>query len=383
MPLLVKQGFQAPIYCSEPTAALARLVLLDAAKIQEEDAENANRGCYSKHKPAKPLYEIADAEAVFPLFETLDLDQWHPILKDHARLNLVNSGHILGSTFVEIEASGRYFVFSGDIGRDAPLTLKRRASLTSADVLLIESTYGDRCHPKEDPGESLARIIRETLAQHGHVLIPTFAIGRTQDLLHLLASLKDAGRIPDVPIYLDSPMAARATDIFEQYSSWHGISKGDLKRLSTAFHFVANGNESMSLCRSSTLSIVLAGSGMLTGGRIKHHLESRLPNAKNTVILTGYQAAGTLGRMLKEGTEEAKLFGAYVPVRARIADVSSLSAHADQKELLQWLSEFGTFPKRIFLVHGEPNATEALRVRITDQFHQVASIPGLGQSYDL
>jgi metallo-beta-lactamase family protein len=383
LPLLVKQGFRGPIYCSEPTAALARLILLDSAKIQVEDADHANREGYSKHKPAQPLYDIMDAEKVFPLFKPLTLEEWHEVLGDRIRLNLVNSGHILGSTFVEIEVGGKYFVFSGDLGRREPLTLRPRATLGTADVLVLESTYGDRRHSNEDPSEALAHLIRETIAQSGHVLIPTFAIGRTQDILHLIANLKAKNRIPDVPVYLDSPMGARATEIFERYSTWHGISKDALKRLSESFHYVSNGRESMSICRSKAPSIVVAGSGMLTGGRIKHHLESRLSNKRNTVILTGYQAAGTLGRMLREGAQEAKLFGKYVPVRARITEISSLSAHADQFEILEWLGEFAETPKKIFLVHGEPNATEALRVRITDRFHLTPVTAAMGATYDL
>lgn len=383
LPLLVKQGFHGPIYCSEPTAELTKLVLLDAARIQEEDAEYANREGYSKHKPALPLYRVIDAVAVFSLFQTLPPEQWHSILENQVKINLTNSGHILGSTFVEIQGAGRSFVFTGDLGRPHPPTLKPRALLRDADYLIVESTYGDRCHPKEPSINALARLINETFRRGGQVLIPTFAIGRTQDILHLIAELKSSHQIPDVPVYLDSPMADKVTAVFDRFASWHRLSSPDLRRLSATFQHVASAEHSKSICQSGEPAIVLAGSGMLTGGRIKHHLAARLPDEKNTVILVGYQAAGTLGRFLQEGAEEAKLYGKYVPVRAQIAEISSLSAHADQSEILEWIAGFSRVPKQIFIVHGEPNASEGLRVRITDRFGVTPHIARQGETIHL
>lgn len=383
LPLLVKQGFRGPIYCSEPTAELTKLILLDAAKIQEEDAENANKEGYSKHKPALPLYRVADAEAVFPSLNILVPEEWHDILDGDAKLNLTSSGHILGSTFVEIEAGGKSIVFTGDLGRANPVTLKPRAVLREADYLVVESTYGDRCHPAEPAIDTLAKIINETLDKSGQVLIPSFAIGRTQDILHLLATLKSSHRIPDVPVYLDSPMADKATAVFDRFGAWHKLSSPDLRRLSTTFQYVASVNHSMAIYSSKEPAIVLAGSGMLTGGRIKHHLVARLPDPKNTVILVGYQAAGTLGRFLKEGATEVKLFGAYVPVKARVTEVSTLSAHADQYEILDWIGAFKKTPKQIFIVHGEPHAAEGLRVRIADRFGLVPHIAKLDETINL
>lgn len=380
LPLLVKQGFRGPIYCSEPTMELTQLVLLDAAKIQEEDADHANETGYSKHKPALPLYRVSDAEAVFKLFHTLLPEQWHSILENLMRVNLTNSGHILGSTFVEIETGGKSFVFSGDLGRAHPITLKPRATLRDADYLLIESTYGDRLHPSEPPIDALARLINATIKRGGTAIIPTFALGRTQDILHLIAQLKAEHRIPDVPVYLDSPMADKATAIFDRHASWHRLSSPDLRRLSNTYQHVASANHSMSICQSKEPSIVLAGSGMLTGGRVKHHLVARLPHEKNSVILVGFQAAGTLGRFLQEGAQEAKLFGKYVPVRAQIAEISSLSAHADQREILDWIGSFAQTPKRIFIIHGEANAAEGLRVRIGDTFGVAPHVAKLGET---
>jgi metallo-beta-lactamase family protein len=383
LPLLVKQGFRGPIYCSEPTAELTKLVLLDAAKLQEEDADHANREGYSKHKPALPLYRMTDAEAIFPLLETLLAEQWHSILSGKAKLKLTHSGHILGSTFVEIETEGRSLFFTGDLGRAHPVTLRPRAAPRETDYLVVESTYGDRCHPKASPEESLARILNETLERGGQVLIPTFAIGRTQDILHLITTLKGSHRIPDVPVYLDSPMAEKATAIFDRFANWHRLSSPDLKQLSMTFQTVATPNHSMALCQSNEPAIVLAGSGMLTGGRIKRHLVARLPHEKNTVILVGYQAAGTLGRFLKEGAVEAKIFGKYIPVRARIAEISSLSAHADQHEILDWIGSFSKLPTQIFIVHGEANASEGLRVRIFDRFGITPHIAKFDETIEL
>ena len=291
LPLLLKQGFKGPIYCSAPTAELTKVILLDAAKIQEEDAEQSNQGGYSKHKPALPLFRVSDAEAVFRLFHILEADQWHSILADSVRVKLTNSGHVLGSTFIELKTKEKLFVFSGDIGREHPITLKPRVALPEADILLIESTYGDRCHSKESAADNLARIIQDTLRLGGTVLIPSFAIGRTQDILHLLAQLKSKNQIPDVPIYVDSPMADKATALFDRFPHWHSLSSPDLQRLSVTYQHVSGIQHSMALCQSKEPAIILAGSGMLNGGRIKRHLFSRLAFEKNTVLLVGYQAS--------------------------------------------------------------------------------------------
>ena len=368
IPLLVKQGFHGPIYCSAPTAELAKLILLDSAKIQMEDAEHANQYGYSKHSPALPLYDTNDVEKTLPLFKILVPDQWHSIFLKQLDIRLSNSGHILGSTFVEARVGDKVIVFSGDLGKEHPLTLQPRKIIHKADVLVVESTYGDRCHPEEHPSESLAKIINDTISKDGHILIPAFAIGRTQDILFLLSKLKKENRIPNVPIYVDSPMADRATGIFDRYPEWHRLDSTALKSLSSTFQHVLTPEKSKELCESKTPSIVLAGSGMLTGGRIRHHLMTRISDSKNSIILVGFQAAGTLGRHLREGASEIKLYGKYLPVKAKIFEISSLSAHADQHEIISWISGFQHKPTQIFLVHGEPNASEGLRVRITDTF---------------
>lgn len=382
LPLLVKQGFRGPIYCSAPTADLARIVLTDAAALEEEDAERANHFGYSKHRPALPLFTKSDAEAVFPLFKDIECGHWIALDGD-ARLRLSNSGHILGSTFIEFQIAGRRVVFSGDLGREHPVTVLPRRALAEADCLVVESTYGDRCHGSGDALESLYGIINKTLLRSGHIIIPAFAIGRTQDILHLIALLKTEKRIPNVPVYMDSPMAEMANRVFGRYPSWHKLSSPDLKRLSVTFHRVNSAEQSRFICKSTEPSIVIAGSGMLTGGRVLQHLVSRLPDKRSTVVLVGYQAVGTLGRFLREGASEAKIFGKYVPVRAEITELSSLSAHADQTEILDWISLFEKKPSQIFLVHGEPHASEGLRGRIQDRFQIASHVAKLGETVEL
>ncbi len=383
LPLLVKQGFRGAIYCSAPTAELAAIVLNDAAVLEEEDADHANQYGYTRHHPALPLFTRADAESVFPLFETLECGHWTKIAGGEAQLRLTNSGHILGSTFMEFKIGGRRVVFSGDLGRENPITVLPPKALKDADVLVMESTYGDHCHPNGNPLESLYSVLNKTLLRSGHVVIPAFAIGRTQDILHLISLLKADKRIPSVPVYLDSPMAERSNLVFDRYPQWHKLTSPDLKWLSVTCHRVSSINQSRFLCKSREPSIVIAGSGMLTGGRVLQHLMARLPDKRNTVVLAGYQAAGTLGRFLREGATEAKLFGTYVPARAEIAEISSLSAHADQKEILNWISNFEKPPQRTFLVHGEPNASEGLRVRLRDRFGIIAHIAKMGETFTI
>lgn len=383
LPVLVKNGFRGPIYCSEPTAELAKVVLEDSASIEEEEADHANQHGYSKHRPALPLYTVADAERVFEKFEVLDVGHWVKIADDRMKIRLSSSGHILGSTFVEIRVLNKLIVFSGDIGREHPICMRPREILEEADALILESTYGDRCHPKENPKESLFRIINQTLLRGGHLIIPAFAIGRTQDILHLIALLKSEGRIPSVPIYLDSPMADLSNSVFDRFPDWHKLTSPDLKRLSATCHRVSSYRQSRFLCKNREPSIVIAGSGMLTGGRVLRHLVARLPDKRCTIALVGFQAAGTLGRFLREGANEVKIHGEYIPVVAQIADISSLSAHADQHEILSWMAGFKRQPEQIFIVHGEPHSAEGLRVRIQDRFHLSAHIAKIGETVEV
>ncbi len=365
LPLLAGAGFKGKIYCSEPTFELSEIILRDTAKIQEEDALHANQGGYSKHNPALPLYGTRDVEKILPHFEVKPPHQWIQIAP-RIKFRFQLSGHILGSVFIELDCGDERIVFSGDLGRKHPLTLNPPAQIENADYVVIESTYGDRKHPREDLFDRFAKIISETVKKGGQVLIPCFAVGRTQDILHILARLKSAGSIPDLPIYLDSPMAIRTTRVFDRFPTWHKLGPEDLENLERGVTMVSDSEASKQLQKDDRPAIVIAGSGMMAGGRILSHAFTKLQEPKNTFILVGFQAAGTLGRFLRDGSDEVKMFGKYVPVNARIEEISSLSAHADQSEIIDWLKGFTKPPKKAFIVHGEPHSADALRVRIKD-----------------
>ncbi len=383
LPILVRQGYQGPIFCSAPTAAVALLILRDSAKIQEADAARANRFGYTKHHPARPLYTSEEAERAIRLFKTVPERKAIPVLKGISARFMPN-GHIIGSCWIQIESSEGRVSFSGDLGRKKPLMLRPGDPLETTDILVMESTYGDRLHSGESARKVLADTIRRTVARKGHVLIPAFAIGRTQDLLHLLADLRKKGEIPPVPVFLDTPMGIRATEVFSDYPEWHSLSASQLQAMENISTSVMSQQQSKELLRRRDSTIVIAGSGMITGGRILHHLATRLSQQKNTVILTGYQASGTRGRLLLRGAHELKLLGEFIPVKAEVVALSDLSAHADQGELLDWIRPLlKKPPTHIFLVHGEPQAAEALRVKIESELGLSVSVAQLGESVEL
>lgn len=378
LPLLVRHGFRGAIHSSIPTRELAEIMLLDAAHIQEEEAAQANEEGYSKHRPARPLYTTEDAKRAMGRFAPVSTGDWHELFP-RVRFRLSNSGHILGSTFVELDCQGTRVVFSGDLGRKEPLLLRPREAIERADFLVLESTYGDRVHPSEPVLASLARVVTETYARGGTLVIPSFAVGRTQDLLYLFRELRAQKKIPDVPLFLDSPMAIEATRLFDQFRDWHRLEERGVKSLVGIAALARTEAESRALLRTRKPRIVIAGAGMVTGGRVLRHLEKHLPDEASTVLLVGYQAPGTRGRQLKDGAEEVKMHGQYVPVHARIEELSTLSAHADQKEIVQWLKAFRTPPELTFLVHGEPQSADALRVKIKDVLGWNCRIPHTGE----
>lgn len=382
LPLLLKNGFRKSIFCTAPTRDLSKIILLDSAHIQEEDADYANQNGYSKHSPAEPLYTTEDVKEVLPLFNILKEKHWTEILPGWS-LRFRASGHILGSAFVELKVAGKVIVFSGDLGRNEPLTLRSPCTIEEADYLLIESTYGDRIHSSESTLESLAKITQETVARKGHLLIPSFAVGRTQDLLYLFSLLKKGKRIGDIPIFLDSPLGINATGIFAEHPTWHSLNATEVKALCQVATMVKSQQQSKELLRRKGSSIIIAGSGMVSGGRILHHLSKRLSDSRNTILLTGYQASGTRGRQLQDRASEIKFHGQYVPVRAQIENLSTLSAHADQHEILGWLRKFKSPPKKTFIVHGEPQASDGLRVRIQDALHWQCQVPKLLEQVEL
>jgi len=385
LPRLVRDGFKGTVYATKATADLLTLMLPDSARIQEEDAEYANRKGFSRHHPALPLYTEADAKAALRLIQGVNYEQDIRLSK-FVNAQYTQAGHILGSGCVKanIHVPGDdpfSILFSGDLGRyDEPI-LNDPAPVHEADYLLIESTYGNRTHEDIDPKDRLADIINETVARGGKVIIPAFAIGRTQLLIYYLRELEDANRIPVIPVIVDSPMGASATRFYAKHKQEHDLEMQRLaedKRnaLSThRFKLIHGREDSKGLNRLHEPAVIISASGMATGGRIMHHLYHHLPNPKNTVVLVGYQAEGTRGRRLQNGEKTLRLLGEDVPVNAKIETVGSLSAHADSSEILRWLREFKRPPRKTFIVHGEPDAASALGQLITDKLGWDIAIP--------
>lgn len=363
LPLLYKIGFRGKIYCSAPTRDLTEVILRDSAKVQEEDAAIANRKGFSKHNPAIPLYTEELVEKVLTLFEIVEPNKSIPI-DEQCKVTFHPNGHILGSCFLLVEASGTKILFSGDLGRPISPLLNAPTPITSADYVVMESTYGDRLHSSDSAMYQLGEVINNTLRLKGNVLIPSFAVGRAQELMHLVNELKKNNRIPDVPVYLDSPMGANATEIFRRYPSWHKLTKDQCISIFENVKIVSRFEDTLEVIDTPGSKIVIAASGMLTGGRVLYYLEKYLENKRNTILLTGFQSEGTRGRAMQDGVPEIKMHGSYYPVKAQVRSLSAMSGHADQQEMIQWLSQIGEPPKKIFLVHGENSAREAFRVKI-------------------
>lgn len=385
LPRLVSQGFAGPVYCTAGTADLCSLVLPDAAHLQQEDAKYANMRGYSRHHPALPLYTEADAA------EALSRLRPSPFGKKVAigegfEIEFINAGHLLGSSYVKLtraDKSSAGILFGGDLGRyDRPI-LPDPAPGVDADVLLVESTYGDRVHPQEDDGKALERIIKETHARGGKVIIPAFAIGRVEELLYWLFKLEDEGRLPELPIYVDSPMAIKGIGFYQKHTGELDKEVESMRRKLPRFTAVNSGQESKALVENDRPAVIIASSGMATGGRVVHHLFAGLPDPRNTVLFVGFQAAGTRGRQLIEGAQHIKMFGQHVPVHARIEKIDGLSSHADAGEIIRWLRTFPRAPKTTYLVHGEVVAQEALRLRIEKELGWRVEVPMHGQKVDV
>jgi metallo-beta-lactamase family protein len=369
LPRLVAQGFRGRIFCTGGTADLCRIVLPDAGRLAEEDAREANRGGYSRHQPALPLFTESDAYRALTQLQVFGFDRAAPVASG-VEVRFVNSGHLLGSAFVLMTlASGRQIVFSGDVGRyDRPI-LPDPSAVAHADVLLVESTYGDRAHEADPDGSRLAEVVNDTVRRGGKVIIPAFAVGRVEEVIYWLKRLEETRRIPVLPVFLDSPMAIEALRSYanraDELDPDMQAVRGELSRFATMrFQLVSSPQQSAELVASRLISIVISSSGMATGGRVLHHLKAALPNPRNTILFTGYQAAGTRGRQLVEHATEVKIHGQLVPVVARIAMLDSMSAHADANELVRWLRGFERPPAMTYLVHGEPASLDAMKLRI-------------------
>jgi metallo-beta-lactamase family protein len=371
LPRLVAGGFTGRVFCTPATADLAKIVLADAAKLQEEDAAAANREGYSRHKPALPLFTEEDAQRAMLLLQPVGYERAMPIAQG-VEADFINAGHLLGSAYARVLAGGHEILFGGDLGRyDRPI-LPDPSPVESADFLLLESTYGDRRHADDDNGELLAEVITETAERGGKVIVPAFAIGRVEEVIYWIKKLEEERRIPTLPVYLDSPMAAAAIKLYEARQNEldpevRSVERGICVFCTTRFKVVTSPRESHELVSDRSPAVIIASSGMATGGRVLNHLKATLPDRRHTVLFVGYQAAGTRGRLMLDGAPLVKIHGVEVAVGARVAIIHSMSAHADQSEILRWLGSFKRPPRRTFLVHGEPAALETLRAAITQK----------------
>jgi metallo-beta-lactamase family protein len=385
LPRLVAQGFRGPVYCTGGTLDLCRLVLPDAAHLQEEDAKFANRRGFSKHHPALPLYTEEDAAEALSRFRVAPYGKPIEAVKG-ITIEFINAGHLLGSSYVLVtrtDKSGARILFGGDLGRYSRPILPDPSPGVDADILLVESTYGDRVHPDEDDGATLARIIKETMARGGKVIVPAFAIGRVEELLYWLFKLEDSKRLEKVPIYVDSPMAIKGIAYYDARTGELDPEIVSMRRKLPRFTAVNSGLESKALVERDQPAVIIASSGMATGGRVVHHLFAGLPDPRHTVLFVGFQAAGTRGRQLVDGARYVKIFGQHVPVHARIEKIDGMSSHADAGEIIRWLRTFPRAPKTTYLVHGEIVAQDALKARITKELGWNVEIPAHGQQVDL
>ena len=383
LPRLVRDGFAGPVLCTPDTAALTEIVLRDSAHLQEEDARQANEGGWTRHRPALPLYDGADVERTLALLRPTAYRERVPVGERTSAL-LRPAGHILGSAVAILDLEGHRIAFSGDLGRPGHPLLMPPEPPPAVDTLVLESTYGDRAHPPPDP-DLLAAAVRRTVARGGSVLVPAFAVDRTELVILELRRLREAGAIPHVPIFMDSPMALATLEVYRaalrrgapELRVDRARDLDDLGRLD--IHAIHDAAASERLNEPTTPCIIVSASGMATGGRVVHHLAHQLDDPRNCVVLTGYQAEGTRGRQLLDGARTVKLHGRYVPVRAEIVNVPHFSAHADADELVAWVAAASTLPETVYVVHGEPQASAALSRRLADELGVCAVVPRLGE----
>ncbi|MHA6345890.1 MBL fold metallo-hydrolase [Roseivivax sp. CAU 1761] len=372
IPRLVAEGYSRQIHCTHATRDLSELILKDSAFLNEQDAERSNRYGYTKHKPAKPLYTVREAEDSISMFHPTTFGDVHRM--GPLEFQFIRAGHILGAASLKIWYGDRSIVFSGDIGRRDDYTLADPETFDNADYVVIESTYGNRHHGPPNALETLEAVIQRTTARGGSVIIPSFAVGRTQQLLYLLSELDRKGRLPRVPVYLDSPMAINASDIYCAHPDDHRLGKHGCREAFGIARYVHTTTESKGITETKFPKIIIAGSGMATGGRVLHHLKACLPDHRCTVILAGFQAGGTRGAKLAAGADQIKIHGMSFDVNAEIVQLDQLSAHADQFGLLDWFSQFKERPREVFVTHGEADAADALRLALAEKFDVKATV---------
>jgi metallo-beta-lactamase family protein len=382
LPRLVRDGFRGRIHATEATRDVAELILMDSAYLQEKDAEFFNRHHLSKHTPALPLYGAHDAQRALEHFSTMPFDKTISLANGLA-LSFRHAGHILGAAHAEIRWGGRSLVFSGDIGRYDDALFPDPVSGGEPDYIVIESTYGDRVHPAEDPAEALGAIAERTVKRGGTLVIPAFAVGRAQQLLYYFWTLRRSGRLASIPIFLDSPMAVDATEMMCRHPRDHRLDRATCREAFGVAHYTNDVEASKTITANPYPKIVIAASGMATGGRVLHHLKTFGPDPRCTILLSGFQAPGTRGHSLQQGAKSLRIHGDWVPINAEVAQIDMLSAHADSNELMRWLSGFRRAPRRVFIVHGEPEASEALRVHIARDLGWPSVVPRQDQEFHL
>lgn len=374
LPALVKRGYQGEIHCSHATKMLCKVLLPDSGYLQEEDAKYANRKQFSKHHPAQPLYTEMEAREALKQFRSVDFGTAIE-LPGGIKATFIPVGHILGASAIRLEYQGTSLTFSGDVGRCNDAIMYPPEALPPTDYLVLESTYGDRLHEEVDEETALAEIINRTVKRGGIVLIPAFAVGRAQLALHMMARLRKSKQIPGVPIYLNSPMAIRATEIFFNLHQQHRLTREDCEQIDEMTHYVKTVDESIELNSKKFPAVIISASGMASGGRVLHHLKTLATDHRNTILFMGYQAAGTRGDALVHGADEIKIHGKYYPVKAEVRNLGSFSSHADYRELLAWLKPMQTAPRMTFLTHGEPVAADRMRLHLKDGLGWTARVP--------
>ena len=382
LPRLIQQGFTGEVIATAPSLAIAEIILRDTAKIQEEEAEKANKEEYSKHAPALPLYTSDEVEKIIEHFKSIDTDEWFD-LAENIKFRFIKAGHILGACSIELHIREKVFVFSGDLGRNEDVLLEAPVKPDWADYLFLESTYGNKLHPEEDIDKILANLIHDTIKERSILLIASFAVERLQLLVYLLWKLFKKNKVPEIPVYIDSPMGVDATHVFSMFPGYHKIPAHEFEAMKNRFELVSSFRRTWEIIDMKGPRIVIAGSGMITGGRILTYLKQFIDDPSTRLLLTGYQAEGTRGRQLEEGVHEIKIRGKYYPVKARISRLESLSAHADQKELLEWCRNIKNVPEEVYLIHGEKQVTDAFKVKLVSEFNWNVKIPSLNDEIEI
>lgn len=382
LPLLVKNGFKGPIYSSAATKDLCAILLPDSGHLQEEDAYFANKYGFSKHKEALPLYTQKEAENVIKQFVVVEFDKRYKLF-ENSHFSLLRAGHILGAAFVKIEHENTKIVFSGDLGRPHDPIMVEPSAIKEADYLVLESTYGDRLHDRASPEIQLKRVITETAKRGGVLIIPAFAVGRAQSLLYYIYQLKRKNEIPDLPVFLDSPMAINATKLLLKHMHEHRLNEETCRDACNIATYANTIEESKNIDSYHMPIIIISASGMATGGRVLHHLKAFASDQHNTILFSGFQAGGTRGDRIVKGEHEVKIHGKMVPIRAKVENIDTLSAHADYQEILLWLENFKHAPKKVFITHGELAAAMSLKEKIEEKFHWSCVIPNYLQTVDL